>query len=351
MLMQAIPAYRLPRDILSREITMISDMGVTIKTRKKLGTDFTLPGLKEQGYEAAFLGVGAPQGMSLGMKGEDGKGVVDALGFLKEYNLTGKAAVGKKVVVIGGGNAAVDAARTALRLGAESATVVYRRTRAEMPAFSEEVEEAEREGVRFEFLAAPLALARKAGKLASVKLRTMDLGDFDRTGRRKPVAKGENDFVLEADMVIAAIGQKLTASALFNGEGPKENEREYISADPATGQTSVEWVFAGGDAVSGPSSVVEAIAAGERAAAGIDTYLTGASHATWRTYKQADSFFDPDADPVMAARASVTLIPVAKRAASFAEVETTLPCGAALAESRRCLRCDYREQASAAAKS
>jgi NADH-quinone oxidoreductase subunit F len=242
---------------------------------------------------------------------------------------------------------AVDAARTALRLGAKTATVAYRRTRAEMPAFAEEVEEAEREGVKFEFLAAPLELTRKGEKLVSVKFRTMDLGDFDRTGRRKPVAKGENDFALPADMVIAAIGQKLVPSAIFDGVAPKQNEREYISADPVTGRTSVDWVFAGGDAVSGPSSVVEAIAAGERAAAGIDKYLTGESHATWRTYTTADTFFDPDADPVLADRPGVKLIPVSKRMDSFTEVETTLPCRAALAESKRCLRCDYREQPAA----
>ena len=361
MLIQAIPSYRLPRDILDREIRMIADMGVTIKTRKKLGTDFTLASLKEDGYEAVFLGVGAPQGMSIGLPGEDGKGVVDALRFLKDYNLTphgareqafradavpreGKAKVGRKVVVVGGGNAAVDAARTALRLGAESATVVYRRTRAEMPAFAEEVEEAEREGVRFQFLAAPVELVRKGGKLASVKFRAMDLGDFDRTGRRKPVAKAENDFALEADMVIAAIGQKLMASALFDGIAPRRNEREYLSAHPVTGQTSVEWVFAGGDAVSGPSSVVEAIAAGERAAAGMDRFLTGESHAEWRTYRQSNAFFDPDADPIMGARPTVKLLPIAKRSGSFAEVELTLPFSAALSESRRCLRCDYREK-------
>ena len=344
MLRQAIPAYRLPRDILDREIDMIAAMGVTIRTKKRLGTDFTLAGLKEQGYEAVFVGVGAPQGMSLGMAGEDGKGVVDALGFLKEYNLTSKARVGRNVVVIGGGNAAVDAARTALRLGAQSATVVYRRTRAEMPAFAEEVEEAEREGVRFEFLAAPLELVRKGEKLTAVKFRTMDLGDFDRTGRRKPVAKGENDFRLEADMVIAAIGQKLVPSALFDGVAVKQNEREYLWADPVTGRTSVDWVFAGGDAASGPSSVVEAIAAGERAAAGIDAYLTGESHAPWRTCRVSDAQFDPDADPVAGARPAVKLIPIAKRSGTFAEVELTLPCGAALAESKRCLRCDYREE-------
>ncbi|HTP59422.1 MAG TPA: FAD-dependent oxidoreductase, partial [Spirochaetia bacterium] len=344
MLRQAIPSYRLPREILDREIGMIADLGVTIKTKKKLGRDFTLPSLKEQGYEAVFIGVGAPQGMSLGMEGEDGKGVVDALSFLKEYNLTGKAAVGKNVVVIGGGNAAVDAARTALRLGAESSTVVYRRTKAEMPAFEEEVEEAEREGVKFEFLAAPQELVRKGEKLAAVKLRAMDLGDFDRTGRRKPVAKAENDFVLKADMVIAAIGQKLVPNALFDGTAPRQNEREYVSADPVSGQTSLEWVFAGGDAVSGPSSVVEAIAAGERAAAGMDAYLNGEAHAPWRVYRQSDAFFDPDADPIAGERPTVKLIPIARRAGNFAEVEQTLPCAAALAESKRCLRCDYREK-------
>jgi NADH-quinone oxidoreductase subunit F len=344
MLLQAIPSYRLPRDILAREIKGIADMGVTIKTKKKLGRDFTLQSLKEQGFEAVFLGMGAPSGMSLGMKGEETAGVVDALGFLKEYNVTGKAKVGKNVVVIGGGNAAVDAARTALRLGAKTATVVYRRTRAEMPAYTEEVEEAEKEGVKFEFLAAPLELVSKGGKMESVKFRTMELGDFDRTGRRKPVAKGQNDYTLKADMVIAAVGQTLKAGELLGG-GPsvKLNEREYIWADPVTGQTSLDWVFAGGDAVSGPSSVVEAIAAGEKGAVGIDRYLTGANHASWRTSRMVDTHFDPDADPIIANRPDMRLIPVARRQGSFAEVETTWARPVALAESKRCLRCDYRE--------
>jgi NADH-quinone oxidoreductase subunit F len=349
MLRQAIPAYRLPRDVLDGEIDMIRRMGVTIRTNKKLGNDFSLAGLKAEGYEAVFLGVGAPKGLNLGLKGEEEAGVVDALQFLREYNLTGKAKVGRNVVVIGGGNSAVDAARTALRLGAQSATVVYRRTRAEMPAYAEEVEEAEREGVKFEFLGAPLELVRKGGKLAAVKVRTMVLGDFDRTGRRKPVVKGENDYALQADMVIAGIGQTLDAGELFsgpagNGVAVKLNERHYLDADPTTGRTSLEWVFAGGDAASGPSSVVEAIAAGERAAVGIDEYLTGAVHAPWRADHLADSFFDPDADPVPGNRPRLKLIPVNKREHSFAEVETAWSCTVATSESKRCLRCDYREQ-------
>ena len=344
MLLQAIPAYRLPRDILANEIKGITDMGVTIKMRKKLGRDFSLADLKSQGFEAVFLGVGAPQGMALGMKGEELKGVVDALGFLREYNLTGKAAVGRNVVVVGGGNAAVDAARTALRLGAESSTVVYRRTRAEMPAYEEEVEEAEREGVKFAFLAAPVELAEKNGKVTAATFRTMELGDFDRTGRRKPVAKGQNDFTLKADMVIAAIGQTLVAGELIDGTSVRLNERQYLAADPVTGQTSVEWIFAGGDAASGPSSVVEAIGAGERAAAGMDKFLSGSVHAPWRTYTLADTFFDPEADPVIAGRPGVTMIPLGKRKGTFAEVETAWGRAVALAETRRCLRCDYREE-------
>jgi NADH-quinone oxidoreductase subunit F len=177
----------------------------------------------------------------------------------------------------------------------------------------------------------------------------MELGDFDRTGRRKPVAKGENDFTLPADMVIAAIGQTLKPEELFDGISVKLNERHYLAADPVTGQTSVEWVFAGGDATNGPSSVVQAIAEGEKAAAGIDRFLTGANHAVWRENRVVNTFFDPEADPVMANRPGMKLIPVAKRKGTFAEVEIAWPRAVALGESKRCLRCDYREAAAPAA--
>ena len=216
MLVQAIPAYRLPRDILRREIGMIEKLGVKIKTNKVLGRDFTLSSLKEMGFEAVFVAVGAPKGAGLGMQGDEAANVTEAIEFLRQYNLTGKVPVGKNVVVVGGGNAAIDAARTALRLGAASVTVAYRRTRAEMPAYMEEVEEAEREGVKFQFLLSPLDLVQEKGKLSAVKMRRMGLGDFDRTGRRKPVADAQSDFDIPADQLIAAVGQSLDTDQIFN---------------------------------------------------------------------------------------------------------------------------------------
>jgi NADH-quinone oxidoreductase subunit F len=342
MLVQAIPAYRLPRDILRREIGMIEKLGVQIRTNKMLGRDFTLSSMKEMGYESVFLAVGAPKGTGLGMKGDDAPGVTEAIDFLRQYNLTGKAPVGKNVVVVGGGNAAIDAARTALRLGAGSVTVAYRRTRAEMPAYREEVEEAEREGVKFQFLVAPVELAQEKGKLAAVQMRRMGLGDFDRSGRRKPVADPQSDFMMPADQLIAAVGQALQPNEIFNGVTLKLNDREFIAVNPVNGQASEEWVFAGGDAVSGPSSVIEAIAAGEKAAVGMHAFLSGKGEIPWRTPRMVDTFFDPDADPVMGARPGLKLIPVSRRK-GFAEVETTWSAAVAMAETKRCLRCDYRE--------
>ncbi len=342
MLVQAIPAYRLPREELAREIRMIERLGVTIETNAKLGRDFTLQSLRDQGYDAVFLGVGAPLGSKLGIPGENADGVADALRFLREYNVRGSVEVGKQVVVIGGGNAAVDAARTALRLGAETVTILYRRTRAEMPAYAEEIDEAEHEGVRLATLVAPLEIVTKDGRVAGVKCRHMALGEFDRSGRRRPVAKDDEDFVVSADQVIAAIGQALGSDEIFNGTKVKLNRSGFIAADPLTGQTSVEWLFAGGDAVLGPWSVVAAIGAGEKAAVGIDKYLTGAEHAFWRTERRPDTEFDPEADPVQYPRAKIHTIPVTKRKHNFQEVELSWSEAVARREARRCLRCDFR---------
>ena len=195
MLVQAIPAYRLPREIVAREVRMIEHMGVEIFTEHVLGEDFTLKSLRAEGYDAVFLGVGAPSGVELGMPGEDAEGITDALSFLRTYNQRGSVPVGKKVVVIGGGNSAIDAARTALRLGAEQVTVVYRRSREAMPAYEEEIEEAEHEGVKLRLLTAPVEVVLEGRRVAGIKCLPMRLGEFDRSGRRRP-EEGGDAFVI-----------------------------------------------------------------------------------------------------------------------------------------------------------
>ncbi len=342
MLVQAIPAYRLPRRELEREVKMIESMGAAFEYGKALGRDFTLQDLRDEGYEAVFVAVGAPQGTGIGVPGEDGPGVYDGLSFLKEYNIHEKGEVGKNVAVIGGGNAAIDAARTALRLGAESVKILYRRTRAQMPAWGEEVNAADLEGIDILTLVAPEEILRDAdGNVTGVRCREMVLGDYDRSGRRRPVAGRNPDFVVEADTVIAAIGQKLDAPAILDGTPVELNRWGYLAADPNTGQTSVDWVFTGGDAATGPSSVVEAIGAGEKAAAAIDQFLTGANHAVWRRDIEPPTFFDPDADPKPVDRHQVEELAVGARVTNFDEVELSWAAEVALAEARRCLRCDY----------
>jgi NADH-quinone oxidoreductase subunit F len=343
MLVQAIPAYRLPREELAREVRMIERLGVEIETGMQLGRDFTLKSLKDEGYEAVFVGVGAPLGTRLGIPGDDAAGVTEALGFLREYNIRGSVPVGQDVVVVGGGNAAIDAARTAMRLGARSVTILYRRTRAEMPAYEEEVEEAQHEGVVLQTLVAPTEVVVKDGKVTGIKCRHMTLGEYDRSGRRRPVA-GKEEFIVPADQLIAGIGQALDAKGLFDGYDVKLNKNGFIDANPATCQSSVSWIFAGGDAVLGPASVVDAIAAGEKAAVSIDKMLTGAEHAFWREERAFDTLFDPDADPVQYPRSKMQLLPVKKRKNNFQEVEQPWPESIARREAKRCLRCDYKPE-------
>ncbi|MBL8025720.1 MAG: FAD-dependent oxidoreductase, partial [Fibrobacteres bacterium] len=216
MLVQTIPSYRLSRKSLEGEIKMIQDMGVTIKTGKALGNHFTLKSLKAEGYDAVFVGVGAALGAKAGLPNEDADGVVDGIRYLREFNLKGKVATGKRVAVIGGGNVAMDVARTAKRLGAKDVTIVYRRTLDEMTAYKEEIHEAKVEGVNFELLVAPQEIILEKGKVTGVRCSRMELGAFDRSGRRRPQEKGES-FVLEVDQVVTAIGQSVAAEQINNG--------------------------------------------------------------------------------------------------------------------------------------
>lgn len=340
MLVQTIPSYRLPREILAREIRMIENMGVDIQTGMKLGKDFTLSSLKEEGYEAVFIGVGNPKGIKPQIAGIDNEGVVDALQFLQTYNLRGSVPVGKKIIVVGGGNAAIDAARTAVRLGAESVDIVYRRTQEEMPAWAEEIDMALEEKIKLHTLTNPSEIIAKNGKVSAVRCIRMKLGSFDSSGRRRPV-ETEEEFILDTDQVIVATGQTLDLDSILNGVLLKNDGWSRILCDKRTGQTSEPWVFTGGDTATGPSSVIEAVGGGERAAVGIDQFLTGESHAFWRKEKYNDTFFDPDALPAKYPRSHMVILDAERRMHNFDEVEQVWPEGEAVRQSKRCLRCDY----------
>ncbi|NLB60390.1 MAG: FAD-dependent oxidoreductase, partial [Lentisphaerae bacterium] len=342
MLVQAIPAYRLPRAALERELKMIQRLGVTIQTGHRLGRDFSLADLKKEGYAAVYLAVGAPLGSQLQISGPTER-IVDGITFLRDFNLGRRPQIGREILIIGGGNVAIDVARTMQRLGAQSVTVIYRRTREQMPAYAAEVAEAQREGVRFVFLAAPAEMLLEGDQLVGLRCQKMQLGAFDRSGRRRAEPMPGETFVLAGDQIVAAIGQQLRCNDFAKDTKLNLIANGWLQADPLTGQTAQPWLFAGGDALTGPASVVEAIAAGERAAVAMDAYLSGAPHAFWRQAHNCDTFFDPDADPLEYPRAAQRLLPLKQRRGNFKELELPLSKRAALREARRCLRCDYRE--------
>lgn len=339
MLVQTIPAYRLPRETVAREIRMIEQLGVDIRTQQRLGKDFTLQSLQEEGYDAVFIGIGIPGGVKSEMPGSDGTGVIDGISFLKEYNLKGSVPVGKKVVVVGGGNAATDAARTAIRLGAE-VSMVYRRSQSEMPAYAEEIEQAMHEGVIIHTLTNPIRIVREDGKIVAVECSKMNLGDFDRSGRRRPVESTVH-ITLDADQVIFAIGQDFDFTEICDEAGLGTANHHTIRADKLTGQTNLPWIFAGGDSVTGPLSVIDAVASGERAAVGIDLYLSGEKHAFWREEHENTTSYDPEADPVPYIREGVPTLQIDRRIHNFDEVDLPWTESVAVRQAKRCLRCDY----------
>ncbi len=273
MLRVGIPEYRLPKRILAQEIAYIQKLGVEIKTGVQVGKDISLGELKNT-YDAIFIGVGAHGGMRLRMEGEDIPGVIEGIKFLRDVNLGEKVAIGKRVAVIGGGNTAIDCARTAIRLGAKEVSIIYRRSRAEMPASENEVAEAEAEGVKIELLTTPTQFLAKNEKLAKVECIRMKLGELDASGRPRPIPIESSEFTTPVDTVIAALGQ--APKTEFTKElGISLTKRNAIEINPETGATNIEGVFAGGDVVTGPAFVIDAIAAGKKAARSIERYLNG----------------------------------------------------------------------------
>ncbi|MEM2336195.1 MAG: FAD-dependent oxidoreductase [Candidatus Bathyarchaeia archaeon] len=272
MLRKCLPAYRLPRELLDMDIQALKDLGVKIKTGVAVGKDVDFSSLWDLGYDAIFVGVGANKGQHLKIEGADLEGVVHALDFLWMFNSGITPNVrGKRVAIIGGGNVAVDSARTALKHGAKEATIFYRRSKEEMPANPWEVKEAENEGAKIEFLVSPKRILGDDKRVSAVEFVRMRLGELDETGRRKPIPIEGSEFVKEADMVVLAIGEFPDLYFL-----PKEielNEDGTIWVNPLTMETTLEGVFAGGDSVTGPASIIEAICAGRIAAFSIDCYL------------------------------------------------------------------------------
>ncbi len=343
MLAVGIPEYRLPKKILDRDINAIRGLGVKIRTNTPIGKKLTIDDLFQKGYQAVFLGVGAHKSLSLKVPGEDLKGVYQALEFLRDINLGKKVELGKKVAVIGGGNAAIDAVRSALRLGAKEVKILYRRTREEMPAAEEEINDAQTEGVKIEYLTIPVEIMSKEGKVSGVKCQRMALGEFDRSGRRRPIPIEGSEFELDVDTVIPAIGQSVDLSFLGEDNGFDMTKQETFAVDPYTLATNREGVFAGGDAVSGPSTAVEAMAAGMKAAISIDKYLGGEGIIVDRVRKEAKINqipFGVELEITEKKRAKFPTLSLKKRVGNFRETGLGYNKEMAVEEAKRCLRCD-----------
>lgn len=342
MLRYGIAPYRLPRDVLDAEIAVLERAGVGLRIGRRLGADFDLDGLFGQGFGAVLLAVGAQHGRRLGVPGEDGcAGVEDALEFLRRANAGDRAHPGERVVVIGGGSTAVEAARTARRLGASSVAILYRRYREEMLASQDEIAIAEQEQVHLSFLVAPARVIASNGRVMALECVRIGLGEPDASGRRRPIAIPGSEFLVPAERVLAAVGQEADLDFLAVHDRARLAAHGRLQADPHTSMTERRGVFAAGDVVTGPATVIEAIAAGHRAAESIRHFLEEGRPAVReeRPELRAPREYElRDTPPIRASRVRPALaLPEAGR--EFREVEQAFDLDEAVGEARRCLRC------------
>ena len=345
MLRYGIPDYRLPPDVLDGEVDAILKLGVELKTGQALGKDFTLESLSSDGFNAVFLGIGAHKSSSMRVEGEDLDGVLPGTDFLRSVVLGSPMELGNKVAVIGGGNTAIDAARTSLRLGADEVTIVYRRSRAEMPATYWEVDEAEEEGIKLHFLAAPVKIHAKNGRVGSIECIKMELGEPDDSGRRRPVPIDGSEFTIDVTAVIAAIGQKPETAPIDEYEDMEFKWGNIVVAGDSM-LTGMKGVFAGGDCVTGAATAVEAVAAGRKAAVAIDRYLNGedlADDAAAFDISKGRKLEEVDAaDFAHFERIPHERMPALspeERRTSFIEAELGYPDEMAVRQAERCLEC------------
>ncbi len=337
MLYTGIPEYRLPRNIIKTEVNAIKELGVAIKTRTKIKS---LSKLRKQGYDAIFIAVGAHKGLKLRVPGEDEfKGFLDCITFLRAVSLGKKVKIGKKVIVIGGGNAAIDSARTAFRLGS-SVHIVYRRSRKEMPANAWEIEEAEREGIKIHYLASPLKILGENGKVVGMECIQNKLGKPDSSGRRRPVPIKGSEFNIETETIIPAISQEPDLSWLPAGHKLKISKWNSFEVDEDTLATNVKGIFAGGDCVTGPKTVIEAIAAGHKAAKSIDRYLQRKPLKEETKVNERVEFEVVIEPKEKKERVYMPHLSIKNRK-NFKEVELGFKEKMAIEEAKRCLKCGF----------
>ncbi|MFC2022774.1 FAD-dependent oxidoreductase [Chloroflexota bacterium] len=353
MLSVAIPEFRLPREVIQKEIDYIIKKGVGIIYNTPITVNFTIEDLRKDGFEAVFIAAGAQRSQRIGIPGEleDAAGFHYGLRFLRDTKLGRKVSIGSRVAVIGGGNVALDAARTALRLGAGEASIYYRRSREEMPVSEVEYEQATAEGIRVNFLVSPTRIVSDNWQVKGIQCILMSLGEPDGSGRRRPVPIAGSEFLVEADTVIAAVGQAPDLSFLPADSALERTRWETLVVNSNTLVTNIGGVFAGGDFVTGPGMVIDAIAAGRRAAIAIDKYLTGDTSRVEMYDLRAAAAIAPsgqdtqetqEAWEVQPRQAPLTL-PAGERRVSFAEVELAFSEEKARQEAKRCLRCDLEK--------
>jgi len=348
MLATGIPEYRLPRDVVRTEIAAIQEMGVEIRTNTPVGTHLTLDHLRRDGFKAFFLGIGAWACSRLGIEGEDDfPQVFGALSLLAHGALAKKEKPGDRVAIIGGGNAAIDAARSCVRLGCSSVSIVYRRTRSEMPAHFEEIIQAAEEGVHFHQLTIPVRILGAQGDVEALECVMATLGEPDESGRRRPIPIPDSSYCMPVDTVVSAIGQIPHIKALPGLREIGLSRRETIKADPPTGRTNVSDVFAAGDAVTGAATVVEAIGGGKRGAWAIHSFLRSLPM-THPPVVRPRAMIAPQRltyeEKAFIQRQEIPLISLHRRMCSFDQVELGLDASAALEEAKRCMRCDVCER-------
>ncbi|MBM3155710.1 MAG: FAD-dependent oxidoreductase, partial [Chloroflexi bacterium] len=349
MLSVAIPQFRLPREVIQSEIAYIAKRGVEIRYNTPVNVNFTIEDLKKEGFAAVFIAAGAQRSQRIGIPGEleEIENFFYGLRFLRDVRTGKQVSVGRRVAVIGGGNVALDAARTALRLGAEEVNIYYRRSRSEMPVTEVEYDEAVAEGIKFNFLVSPTRVMNDNWRVTGLQCTRMQLGEPDNKGRRRPVAISGSEFFVEADTVIAAVGQAPDLSFLPRESALERTRWETLVVDGNKLSTNVAGVFAGGDFVTGPGMVIEAIAAGRRASIAIDKYLRNdASRVEMYDLKQRGNGNGkgemPEGDESWEAlrRLEMPKLSADERKASFDEIECGFPDEIAIREAKRCLRCD-----------